>query len=81
MACALHHSRLGSAASPELTALGFDRVGQGLAVLIMSGWKELTLEIMETGANATGVALVAGHDDLPLDEAIGPRCAKECDDR
>lgn len=42
--------------SPDLTALGFDEVGQGLAVLIMSGWKEPTLEIQGDHANATGVA-------------------------
>jgi hypothetical protein len=58
LACALDHFGHDTAISPDLTALGFDEAGQGLAVLIMTGWKEPTFEIQGDRATATGVALM-----------------------
>jgi hypothetical protein len=60
LACALDHFGHDTAISPDLTALGFDEVGQGLAVLIMTGWKEPTFDIQGDRATATGVALMNG---------------------
>lgn len=60
LACALDHFGHHTAISPDLTALGFDEVGQGLAVLIMTGWKEPTFEIQGDRATGTGVASMNG---------------------
>jgi hypothetical protein len=56
LGCALHHLGLDSAAFADLGDLGFDPQGQGLAILMVSGWREATLEIEGDRAKATGVA-------------------------
>jgi hypothetical protein len=56
LACALNHFDLDSAAFPDLTAMGFDPLGQGLALLTIYGWKDPALEIEGDHAKATGIA-------------------------